>query len=191
MEEQPISERWDQDRDGHPWLYVIAVGALIMSVVAVLISFSRTTEPDPYLFDGNSKEIAWLRRSLDSLGAQLTSDRGNFNRHTWGDHYSGFVDLTSPSIQQIDAEFELAKCDVNTHLNGVKVTGRIINTTSITYVNPNFTITVGESENTFWVSRISPGNSTAFSVHIPNVQVESARYGYIVYKSGSVSYQAW
>jgi len=191
MDNQPTSEQWDHDGGKHTWWHFIAIAALILSLLAILISFSRRTEPEPHLVDDNSREIASMRRNLDSLGSELATVRANFNLHTWGNHYSGFVELTDPSIQTIDAIFLLARSDVNTHLNGVKVTGRIINTSSITYVNPTFKISVGESENTFWVSRISPGNSTAFSVHIPNARAESARYGTIKYQSGSVNYQAW
>jgi len=42
--------------------------------------------------------------------------------------------------------------------------------------------------NTFWVSRVSPGNSTAFSVYVENVSVENSSRAMITYENGMVRY---
>lgn len=101
----------------------------------------------------------------------------------------GFVDLAEPSLQDLgQAGFHVGGLAVEEHLTGMKVSGRMINTQSVDHTNITFELTVGASTKQFTVNRVSSGNSTTFTVYLPDVSKEDARYGRFAYQNSTVSY---
>jgi len=101
---------------------------------------------------------------------------------------SGRVDFTEPRIQEIGRGFKLAKAAQAKHLNGIKFLGRMINTQSIKYTNISFRITVSNVSKEFTINQISAGNSTRFSVYVPDITIEDARFANIEYITSTMWY---
>ena len=99
------------------------------------------------------------------------------------------VDFTDPRIQEIGKGFKLVKAAQAKHLNGIKFLGRIINTQSVRYNNVTFRITVSDVSKQFTINQISAGNSTRFSVYVPDITVEDARFANIEYITSTIWYQ--
>jgi hypothetical protein len=97
------------------------------------------------------------------------------------------VDFSVTTIQQLSDGFMLVSAGQEKHLTGMKFTGRIINTESVDKINATFNLSVDGENKEFTINRISSGNSTAFSVYIPDVSA-SARYAQIGYVRSSVYY---
>jgi hypothetical protein len=125
-------------------------------------------QPKPTLKDIYGDYMVSAR--LDSIDSQLLSLR---ILQATRDVKKGRVDLTNPTAQRLDETFLVSDVTVTKHLAGVKVTGRIVNTSSIIHESLTFNISMRGGNNYFWIPRISPGNSTAFSVHVEGVSVEN------------------
>jgi hypothetical protein len=99
----------------------------------------------------------------------------------------GLVDLAEPTIQDLEqAGFFVASLAVKEHLTGVKITGRMINTQSVDHTDVTFELTVGEESKQFTINRVSSGNSTGFSVYLPDVPKEDARWGVFERRSSMI-----
>ena len=101
---------------------------------------------------------------------------------------SQVVDFTISSIQDLDRGFMLSSAAESEHLTGIKFTGRIINTQSVKHKSVTFKITVLSVSKEFTINQISSGNSTKFSVYIPDIKAEKARYAKIEYIRSSVTF---
>jgi len=86
------------------------------------------------------------------------------------DQIGNVVDFTISSIQDLDNGFLLTQSAQTEHLTGIKFTGRIINTQSVKHKNVTFKITVSGQSKEFTINQISSGNSTRFSVYIPDIK---------------------
>ncbi|GAA5138084.1 hypothetical protein [Alloalcanivorax gelatiniphagus] len=98
------------------------------------------------------------------------------------------VDFATPDVQEINKGFMVVRASQEEHLTGIKFEGRIINTQSVTHENLTFRITANEKSKEFNVNKISPGNSTAFSVYMPDLNAEDSRYATLEYMSSSVKF---
>jgi len=98
------------------------------------------------------------------------------------------VDFSQSTIQPINNGFMLVNAAQKEHLTGIVFTGRIINTQSVVHHNLKFTISVDDKEKEFTINKISSGNSTGFSVFVPNIKAINARYANIKYIESSISY---
>jgi len=101
------------------------------------------------------------------------------------------VDLTTSEVQSFDSQnFAIVGVERSEHLAGIKLEGRVINMTSVTFSPVQFEIEVAGEARIFSISQISPGDSTGFDVYIPDLQPEDAKYGSIRYVSGDIEYYA-
>jgi len=100
----------------------------------------------------------------------------------------GLVDFTSSQVQGIGSGFYVVGIEMKQHLTGIKFSCRIINTQSVRHRNVTFKIKIGEKEKDFTINMISPGNSTSFTVYMPDIKPEDAHYGEITYQQSSVEY---
>ncbi len=104
-------------------------------------------------------------------------------------HDLGGVDLSVQSLQTIDQAFKAGKFNVVQNLDGIKVSGIIVNSTALTYNNPEFEITVNNQKQTFYITSIPSGCQGNFSVFIPNVPIDKARWANITYQKGQVQWR--
>ncbi len=131
--------------------------------------------------------VGWLAldertRKLEDSLSLLSGEAGAIGRNTRAiavlNAQPGFVDLSSPDVADLKQQgFSVVKLEAEEYLTGVRVSGRMINTLSVDHMSPTFLLSVDGKEEEFTISRISAGNSTGFSVYIPDVAKESARYG--------------
>ena len=162
---------------------------IIISFIAIIISFYALFR----IYEVN-KEFTYFKDEqfsnklkIDSLKNQLSDFQLKFLIEKLK-NTKGLVDLTSSSIQEIGDGFMVVDLDLKQHLTGIKVFERIINYTALNHQNVNFSIKIGEQEKSFFINRISSGNSTRFSVYIPDVPVEKTNWATIKYHKSTVSY---
>ena len=86
------------------------------------------------------------------------------------------VDFSVSEVQPIDDVFLLARASQKKHLTGVEFSGRVINTQSTDREDIVFSLSVDEASKELTINKISSGNSTGFSVYIPDIGIERARY---------------
>ena len=105
------------------------------------------------------------------------------------DARSEYIDLTSPSVQTFwYGNLAIAELEQREHLTGIKFEGRIINLTSVPFETVTFELDVAARTKTFTISRISPGDSTGFSVYVPDLSPSESARGRIRYQTSMVHY---
>jgi hypothetical protein len=101
------------------------------------------------------------------------------------------VDLSTTSAQDIGNGFYVVRVKAEKSINGVRLSGRIINSKSISYESLTFKVTMLGVSKEFFVNRISAGNSTQFEVTLAGIDDYSkVRVAEIKYQTGTVSYYA-
>ena len=99
---------------------------------------------------------AGRRTEADALAGRWTSDVGTFT-----------VDLTNPTLQSLGSGFLVGPTSVTDSSGGLRVRGRIVNTTSVDQSRAEFKLGVGKREVSFLVARVSAGGSAPFAVELP------------------------
>jgi type II secretory pathway pseudopilin PulG len=98
------------------------------------------------------------------------------------------VNLTIPSVQKIDTVFLVSKLTAKKYLTGVKVSGVMINSSSLEHNDARFRITINDVSREFAISKIKPGSSKKFEVDVPDVAFENLSEAEIKSLASSVSY---
>jgi len=102
----------------------------------------------------------------------------------------GHVDLASESIQDLDQNgMHVVGLAAKEELAGIRVSGRLLNTQSVAHTKIEMKVRIGGEEVSFDVKRVSPGSSTAFSVYVPNIKPEDARYATFTYQNSYMHYR--
>jgi len=101
-------------------------------------------------------------------------------------HSAPLVDTSVETLQNLDGHFKVGKINVTQHLDGVKIKGIIINTSSVGHRNSEFKIELGGQERSFYVDYIGAGSQGVFNVFIPAVSPADARYATIEYQQSTV-----
>lgn len=132
-------------------------------------------------------------RQQETKQATLTSDIQDLqmrviNLEKITDSLGKKVNLRIPSVQKIDTVFLVSKLSIKKYLTGVKVTGIMINSSSLEHNDARFRITINEVSREFAVSKIKPGSSKKFSVDVPDVNFEEVTEAEIRSLASSVSY---
>jgi len=98
------------------------------------------------------------------------------------------ISLDIQGVQKIDNVFLISKIKVKKYLTGVRVTGLMINASSLVQNDARFRITINDVSREFTVKRISPGSSSRFSVDLPNINPAEATEAEVRTLGASVSY---
>ncbi len=126
--------------------------------------------------------------SLVTLYNKMSRIQTSIEIHELIYHDKGSVDLSIGSFQQISEEFSAGKFNVIQHLDGIKISGIILNKNSIRYSDSDFQITVNGQTQEFQIKNIPAGYASEFNVYIPNVPVDKSRWGKISYIKGKINY---
>lgn len=105
--------------------------------------------------------------------------------------YHKSIDLTITSTQRLSdgSLFMVGIDEVKQQMTGVKISGKLINMSSITYTGATFQISLIGAENTINVPKsIPPGGSIKFSVYVPDVKPENAKYAKLDFVSANISF---
>ncbi|WP_290524576.1 hypothetical protein [Alcanivorax sp.] len=172
--------------------------AIAISSVSILLIFyilSNAPEKQPDLgkkLEAVKLEMQKLQYEYEHLSqelAELDASTRDVRVNYAIQKYDETVDFTTPNVQDIDEGFMLVDAEQEEHLTGIKFKGRIINAQSIAHNSAEFRLTVNGSSREFSINRISPGNSTSFSVYVPDLKASEARWAKIKYIGSSVHYR--
>jgi hypothetical protein len=97
------------------------------------------------------------------------------------------IDLYNQSMQRINDEFRVVDITTSSNSPGLTITGRIVNSTALKHTNVTFIIKIGDVYKEFLVPVISSGNSTGFTVEVPDAE-KDAKNAKIEYLSSTIKY---
>ena len=166
-------------------LFVMIIGG--GSLIGIVMFQGKIAEINDRIEDLNSK-FDELNNSIDEHAKDISDNKRAVFRQQLNDIFKNQIDFTSTNVQDIGDGFSVVRLEMAEHLTGIKFSGRVINTQSIRHRNVEFKIEVGEKEKTFTINTISAGNSTGFSVYVPDIKPEDAHYGSIKFISSTCEY---
>jgi hypothetical protein len=113
--------------------------------------------------------------------AVATASSGGADRGT-------VVDLSDPAIQPLGGGFYVGQLSLSDSGGVLRVSGRLINASSIDQLRAEFRLTVAGRELPFSVGRISAGSSTAFTVELPSADAAALRAARLRWVRSTLSY---
>jgi len=99
------------------------------------------------------------------------------------------IDLTTPTLQSIGEGLLVSVREVQAHLSGLVVKGRVVNTNAVTKTAVNIKMQIGKTKQGFMLKKVSRGGSSRFSVFVPRVDVKHASYADMWVVNSVVSYR--
>jgi len=117
------------------------------------------------------------RESAGSASPPALSEADALAARGLGEGGSVTVDLTNPTLQSLGSGFFVGPTSVTDSSGGLRVRGRIVNTTSVDQARAEFRLGVGKREVSFSVARVAAGGSAPFAVELPDgkADVRAAR----------------
>jgi hypothetical protein len=124
----------------------------------------------------NDRAQGRLGRSVEVLGNAVTalSDEQ--------------MDLTNPKLQHLRHGFAVSDLTIAREDTGVRVAGRLINTSSLRYRDATFRLKAANSSKEFSIGSLPPGSSGEFELVLPNLPLENARLATFSLLSSAVEY---
>jgi hypothetical protein len=160
------------------FIAVCAVG--VAGWIAASLAPASNQPVDSQLIDQRTKAVENIPDNIpDNSGYQIT----NFYTYIYSasGKKSHKVDFSTPNIlQEIGDEFAVVEANQEAHLTGIKFKGRMVNLQAVDAFSVTFQIAVDGKSQTFTISRISSGDSTAFDVYVPDLEAAKARYAEIL-----------
>jgi len=153
------------------WMFLIVSVSVLMSSFSIYISVKS---------DLRAKKN---EEQLDSLKTKIFDIQFNFFKQ---DFEKEVVDLLSSNAQSIESGFLVSDLKVTQREKGIKVSGRIINSSSIGYRNAVFKINVYGKENKIEIKELKPGGSTFFNVNVDDVPVDELKFAIITHEDGHI-----
>jgi hypothetical protein len=98
------------------------------------------------------------------------------------------VDLSDPSLHPLGNGFYVGRLTLSDEHGGLRVSGRLVNASSVDQLRAEFRLLVGGRELPFTVAKISAGSSTGFAVEIPASDPASLRTARMRWVRSTVSY---
>ena len=129
-----------------------------------------SAKPDP----GQARLARSSGRALPAVGTASGSD--------------GQIDLSLSDVQEIGHGFMVVNLLVEERPDGVLVSGRMINGSSVPHTHIEFELALAGQSKSFHITRISPGNSTGFSVALSDVSVANSGTARIQLVRSTLSY---
>lgn len=158
-------------------LLFLAAGVLVVALIVLLVMAITLA--------GQARRAKARLKKVEEKVAKIETD------HLFEEFFKpkpGDVDLTTANIQDVNGDFKVCRLAVNQHLTGVKVTGRIVNATALSFSNTKFSITVDGKSKEFTTLSLGSGRSASFEVYIPDVSVKNTSRGTISFVESTVSY---
>jgi hypothetical protein len=98
------------------------------------------------------------------------------------------VDLSDPAIQQLGGGLYVGQLSLSDQSGVLRVSGRLINASSIDQLRAEFRLSVGGRELPFSVGRIGAGSSTSFTVELPSADAAALRAARLRWVRSTLSY---
>jgi hypothetical protein len=99
-----------------------------------------------------------------------------------GDARGVTIDLTDGVLQPLGQDFYVGRLALSDESGGLRVSGRIVNASSVDQLRVEFRLSVASRELPFSVAKIAAGNSTPFALEIPrasNAELRDARIRWV------------
>jgi hypothetical protein len=98
------------------------------------------------------------------------------------------VELGNARLQPLRLGFAVSELRTEREDTAVRVTGRMINASSLGYRNATFRVKAGTSSAELTIDVLPPGGSGAFSVLLANLPLEGAHVATLSFVSAAVEY---
>lgn len=100
------------------------------------------------------------------------------------------VDLGSPGWQPIAGGFYVIDLAVGPAEKGTRVSGKIINPTSVVHESAQLSIRIGEHRAVFALPKVPPAVAQAFEVNLPEVSTSAAKKAFIALEGSTISFSS-
>jgi hypothetical protein len=98
------------------------------------------------------------------------------------------VDLSDPAMHPLGNGFYVGRLTLSDEHGGLRVSGRLVNASSVDQLRAEFRLLVAGRELPFTVARIQAGSSTGFAVELPQSDPASLRTARMRWVRSTVSY---
>jgi hypothetical protein len=98
------------------------------------------------------------------------------------------IDLHAGGWQPIAGGFYVIDLGVSPQGDGVKITGKVINPTSVTHDAARFSARIGEKRGLFGLEHMPPGVAQSFEVSVAGVPPGDAKQAYMALESSTISF---
>lgn len=162
---------------------------LIISVLLIvpLIALCKYRESYYVKITNLEERIDSLKSENDRLKNLIHAGHAEFLEYKKQSTLGSVIDLYSKSMQKIGEGFFIVGLETSTGLTGLKLSGRVINSTSLKHENIRFKMTIGNESGELHVPMVSAGNSTEFKTDIPGAS-KDAKTAVVRYVSSSVQF---
>jgi hypothetical protein len=98
------------------------------------------------------------------------------------------VDLGAVGWQPIAGGFYVIDLSVGSVGKGTRITGKVINPTSVVHESAQFSVRIDEQKSTFALPRVPPGVAQPFEVTLPDVAPAAAKKAFIALESSTIDF---
>jgi len=98
------------------------------------------------------------------------------------------IDLPGSGWQPIAGGFYVIDLAVSPQGKGTKVTGKVINPTSVTHEDAHLSLKIGDHKATFTLPHVPPAVAQPFEVAVPDVAPADAKRAYFALDSSTISF---
>ena len=98
------------------------------------------------------------------------------------------VDLSDPAFQPLGDGFFVGQLSLSDQSGVLRVSGRLVNATSVDQLRAEFRLSVAGRDLPFSVGKISAGSGTAFSVELPSAKAAAPRAARLRWMRSTLSY---
>ena len=137
-------------------------------------------------------ERALLAAKVAEWGPKFDTFKGavrDIDRHLAGVVFQE-IDLPGTGWQPIAGGFYVIDLAVTPQGKGVRVSGKIINPTSVTHEGAQLSLRIGAHRALFSLPRVPPAVAQPFDVALPDVAPADARRGYLALESSTISFSS-
>ena len=142
---------------------LLSTGAAVLAVFSVVRQVPEPIDTQTFWRNGIDRRLRALETRIEELSMEANSQ--------WSD-----VDLTISSFQRIDDDFMVSVREVNEHLSGIRVTGEVLNKSSVDRSNASFVIEVADIRQQISIIQIDAGRAAAFEAYLPDVPAAASRW---------------
>lgn len=172
----------------------LALGANLLTLAVLWASHASLADR----IEENPASMHDMQERMQAAESEVRGVRSTIDQH-WremnelrlGEVYRtvGVIDLGRTSAQYVGRGFGVTRLTLEPLSTGVLIEGLMINMQSVKHSSPSYRITVGDQTEEFELGEIEAGQSSAFSVYIPDVGSEPNRYARIDFLESTVWYR--
>jgi hypothetical protein len=160
------------------FLFLIAVGALGIS--GYLYQRQRQQEADRAAL---AAQVAAFGPRFEQFKAAVRDVDRSLSSTVFQE-----VDLATAGWQPIAGGFYIIDVATAPAGKGTKITGKVINPTTVTHEDARISVRIGAERATFTLPRVPPGVAQPFEVALPGVPSASAKKAFVALDGSTISF---